>query len=79
MDLYPLRSLGFKVGGNKVLPVFSGDWFETVAPEPGGSPLLYRLYSQEAKESRDGRREMAKANLAQVVAGLEAELIAVAG
>ncbi|WP_343730236.1 hypothetical protein [Duganella sp.] len=79
MDLYPLRSLGYQTGGGELLPVYQGDWFETVVSSESGTKVRERFYSSEARASRNSRRDAAKANLPHIAASLEAELAVVRG
>lgn len=75
MDLYALRSFGYNASRDVQIPVYSGDWFRVIGGgSDEGQRLFDRFYSEEARRSRDDRREAAKGNLIDIVTNLEVEL-----
>lgn len=75
MDLYALRSFGYNASRDVQIPVYGGDWFHVIGGgSDEGQRLFDRFYSEEARRSRDDRREAAKADLTEIVTHLEVEL-----
>jgi len=75
MDLYALRSFGYNASRAVQIPVYSGDWFRVIGGGGDeGQRLFDRLYSEEARRSRDDRRLAVKGNLTEIVTNMEVEL-----
>lgn len=79
IDLYPLKSCAFKAGDSEPLPFYDGNWFDLVATKQGdGKAVMEQYFSDEARASRDVRRDDAKTQLVDVVGQLENELLLLA-
>lgn len=81
IDMYPLKACAcaFIDGQRAWIPFPAGDWFALVTDEPLEQDYIRRrFYSNQARTSRDERREKVKARIAEIVPSLEAELSDVA-
>lgn len=79
IDLYPLKACGFMEGDHEPMPFYAGDWFQLVADGPTAkTALVDRFFSDEARASRDARRDTVRGRLGSIVDALEDELSEVA-
>ena len=80
IDLYPLKACAFVEGESEPMPFFEGDLLARIAGNiDAQEPLLDRYYSAEARNSRDGRRAKARANIGTTLETLETALWNVSG
>lgn len=81
MDMYPLKACACALIDGQPTPIAfpQRDWFTLVTDEPAEQERIRdRFYSNEARMSRNERRDEAKFRLAEIVSSLEAELSHVA-
>lgn len=76
IDLYPLKSCAFKIGGTEIVPFYDGDWFGLLSSKRDDShaDVVGKYFSDNAIASRDARRNAAKTQLADIVCQLEEEV-----
>lgn len=79
MDLYPLKACAFIEGTSEPMPFYDGDLAQTIAgDDEAQNAFLARFYSEQARTSREARRDDIKARIGDVVEALENELSALA-
>lgn len=75
IDLYPLRSFGFKVSGGEQITNYGGDLIENVfANELDRATVHERFLSSRALDSRSSRRDKVREELPDIVARMETAL-----
>lgn len=75
IDLYPLKSCAFKIGGTEIIPFYDGDWLELISPKrDDGHAAVKKYFSEGAIASRATRRNDAKMQLPDIVRQLENEV-----
>lgn len=57
------------------MPFYDGDWFDLVATGPAAKTAFAKhFYSDEARDSRNARRDAVKTRLSSIVEALEVDL-----
>jgi hypothetical protein len=79
IDLYPLKACAYFEGGHRPMPFYEGDFVSLIAGEDTDlKEYVERLYTPEAKASRQSRQDQTKKTLGATIANLENELERVA-
>jgi hypothetical protein len=77
--IYPLKACAYFEGGHVPMPFYEGDFVSLIAGEDTDlKKYVERLYTPEAKASRQSRQAQAKKTLGATIANLENELERVA-